>query len=342
MPDLDLLGPGDRGRFDAIHVSLKFESQQAMKKIVKGSRKYFGSLVRGIRQRSRRSKYAEWRDEQLSAPPLVSLLRHGTGRNLVLGAAMGYDLAVLQPFIRSLRRFSDCRAMLIVDNETVARQLAEAGVDSLIAVPGIEHAPHVNFSRNALINRTLMGLEGQVDWVFLLDTRDVVFQADPFAALPEADIAFFEEKKGCTFGAAKRNRSWLVNTLGEKWLPLLEHQDVLCGGTILGKREAAASLCKLKLIVGAMIPDGRHAKTGVDQITTNIIARLGLIPRSTVIPYDHQVATLSKANLDFLVPTADDLFLNQVGRLPAIIHQYDKVPEIQATIRQRYALALPT
>jgi hypothetical protein len=251
---------------------------------------------------------------------------------------MGYDFAVLQPFIRSLRRFSDCRAMLIVDNETVGRQLAEASVDSMIAKPAIGHAPHLNFSRNALIHRTLIGLEGQVDWVFLLDTRDVVFQADPFAVLPEADIAFFAEKRGCTFGTAKRNRSWLVNTLGEKWLPLLEPHDVLCGGTVLGRREAAASLCKLKLIVGAMIPDGRHGKAGVDQITTNIIARLGLIPRSTVIPYDQQVATVSKANLDFLVPTADDLFLNRAGRLPAVIHQYDRVPEIQAAIRQRYSL----
>jgi hypothetical protein len=160
--------------------------------------------------------------------------------------------------------------------------------------------------------------------------------------MPEADIAFFEEKKGYTFGTAKRNRSWLINTLGERWLPLLEHQDVLCGGTVLAKFEAALSLCKLKLVVGTIVPDGRHAKAGVDQITTNVIARLGLIPRSTVTPYDQQVATVSKANFDFLVPTADDLFLNLAGTLPAVIHQYDRVPEIEAAIRQRYSLGVST
>jgi hypothetical protein len=186
-----------------------------------------------------------------------------------------------------------------------------------------------------------MALEGQVDWVFLLDTRDVVFQADPFTDLPAADIIFFEEKKGCTFGTAKLNRTWLIATVGQRWLPLLQDQDVLCGGTVLAKREAAVSFCKLKLVMGTMVPGERHARSGVDQITTNMIARLGLIPRFVVMPYDQQVATISKANLDFLVPAADDLFLNRAGRLPAVIHQYDRVAEIQTTIRQRYGFGLP-
>jgi hypothetical protein len=312
-----------------------------MKKIVKRSRKFIRALLSGMRSK-RKSEYAEWRDDQFSAPPLTSRLHHGTGRNLILGAATGYELIALLPFIRSLRRFSDCRAMLVVDNETVARQLSEFGIDTVVAVPAAGYTPHVNFSRNAVIHHTLAGLEGLIDWVFLLDTRDVVFQSDPFAVLPEADIAFFQEKEGYTFGVAPRNRSWLINTIGEKWLPVLERHDVLCGGTILAKRAAALSLCKLKLLVGGMIPDGRHAKAGVDQITTNIVARLGLIPHSTVIPYDQQVATVSKANLDFLIPAADDLFLNRTGKLPAVIHQYDRVPEIKAAINQRYAPSVLT
>jgi hypothetical protein len=312
-----------------------------MGKIVKRSRYYLHAIAQRFRQPRHGNEYAEWRDDQLAAPPLDARLRHGTGRNLVLGAAMGYDLSVLLPFIRSLRRFSDCRAMLVVDTESIARQLAQEGVDSVIAEPRSGYTPHPNFSRNALIYRTLMGLEGQVDWVFLLDTRDVVFQAEPFAVLPEADIIFVEEKEGCTFGTAKRNRNWLISTLGEQWVPVLHDEGVLCGGTVLAQREAAVSFCKLKLVIGTMIPGERHARSGVDQITTNIIARLGLIPRSAVMSYDQQVATISKANLDFLVPAADDLYLNRAGRLPAVIHQYDRVPEIQTAIRQRYSFGLP-
>jgi hypothetical protein len=141
-----------------------------------------------------------------------------------------------------------------------------------------------------------------------------------------------------TFGTAKRNRGWLVGTFGEKWLPLLEDQEVLCGGTILAKYESAVLLCKLKLLLGTMVPDERHAAPGVDQMATNMIARLGLIPRFMAMPHDQLVATLSLANLDFLMSAGNDVFVNKSGKLPAIIHQYDRVPEIQDVILQRYAL----
>lgn len=312
-----------------------------MKKLAKRPRKYISSLVRGIRQRLRRSKYAEWRDSQLSAPALDVSLRHGAGRNLILGVATGYDFSVLLPFVRSLRRFIDCRAMLVVDDESVARQLDLEGIDSVIANPERGYTPHINFARAGLLHRTLLALAGQIDWVFFLDTRDVVFQADPFKVLPPADIIFFRESEGSTFRTSNRNRSWLIGTFGEKWLPVLGDQELLCGGTILAQYEAAVLLCKLKLLLGAMVPDERHAAPGVDQMTTNMIARLGLIPRSIAMPHDQLVATLSQANRDFLVSAGEDLFLNRSGKLPAIIHQYDRVPEIQRTILHRYASAVP-
>jgi hypothetical protein len=310
-----------------------------MKRIAKGPRRYIRSFVRDIRHHLRRSKYAEWRDSQLSAPAFDVSLRHGGGRNLVLGAAMGYDFPVLMPFVRSLRRFTGCRAMLVVDDDSVARQLDLEGIDSVVAVPERGYAPNLNFARAGLLHRTLLALAGQIDWVFFLDTRDVVFQADPFTSLPRADIIFFKEWAGWTFQTAPRNRKWLIGTFGEKWLPVLGDQELLCGGTILARYDAAVLLCKLKLLLGTMIPDERHAAPGVDQMTTNIIARLGLVPRFVAMSHDQLVATVSKGNCDFLVPAEDGLFWNRSGRLPAIIHQYDRVPEIQRAILQRYASA---
>jgi hypothetical protein len=177
--------------------------------------------------------------------------------------------------------------------------------------------------------------------VFFLDTRDVVFQADPFEALPPADTIFFKECEGLTFRTAKRNRSWLIGTFGEQWLSTLEDQELLCGGTILAKYEAAVLLCKLKLLLGTMVPDERHAAPGVDQMTTNMIARLRLIPRFIAMSHDQLVATLSKPYQDFLVPAHDTLFVNRAGKLPAIIHQYDRVPEIRRAILERYAGSAP-
>jgi hypothetical protein len=254
---------------------------------------------------------------------------------------MGYHFPVLLPFVRSLRRFTDCRAMLVVDDESVARQLDLEGIDSVIASSDDGYTPHINFARAGLLHRALLALGEQIDWVFFLDTRDVVFQADPFEALPPADVIFFKESEDLTFRTAKRNRSWLIGTFGEQWLPVLEDQELLCGGTILAKYEAAVLLCKLKLLLGTMIPDERHAAPGVDQMTTNMIAGLKLIPRFIAMSHDQLVATLSRPDQDFLVPAQDTLFVNQAGKLPAIIHQYDRVPEMKRTILQRYASSAP-
>jgi hypothetical protein len=311
-----------------------------MRKIAKRPRKYLGSLLRTIRQRLRRSRYAEWRDSQLAAEPAINVsLRHGAGRNLVLGLATGYDLPALLPFVRSLRRFTNCRAMLVMHDESVARQLDLERIDTAIVVPEAGYVPHINFARAGILHRVLLALAGQIDWVFFLDTRDVVFQADPFEATPPADIVFFKESRGSTFKTSNRNRNWLIGTFGEKWLPLLGNQELLCGGTILAKYEAAVLLCKLKLLLGTLVADERHSAPGVDQMTTNMIARLGLIPRFTAMSHDQLVATLSQANRDFLVAADGDLFLNRSGKLPAIIHQYDRVPEVQKTILNRYTSA---
>jgi hypothetical protein len=226
--------------------------------------------------------------------------------------------------------------MLVVHNESVARQLDLEGIDTMIAVPETGYAPHINFARAGILHRALLALAGQIDWVFFLDTRDVVFQADPFETPPPADIIFFKESEGSTFRTSNRNRNWLMGTYGEKWLPLLGNQELLCGGTILAKYDAAVLLCKLKLLLGTLVVDERHSAPGVDQMTTNMIARLELIPRSAAMSHDQLVATLSQANRDFLVAADEGLFLNRSGTLPAIIHQYDRVPEVQRIILNHY------
>jgi hypothetical protein len=306
----------------------------------KSPRKYIRALARRVRVRiqgyKRPSKIENWRDTQLLAPPLQVSLRHGAGRNLVLGVALGYDLPTLLPFIRSLRRFSNCRALLIVDDEALAEAIEDEGVDCVSLPRSDGYQPNLNFARTAILLRALLGLSGQTDWVFLLDTRDVVFQAEPFQEIPTADIAFFEECEGYTFASSSINRNWLLGTFGQKLLSALDESEVLCAGTVLAMYDTAVSYCKLKLVTGSLVSERRHRSSGVDQITTNVIARLGLMTNSVIIPHDRQVATLSSANRDFLMPLGDDLFVDRAGNLPAIVHQYDRAPTIQEAVLRRY------
>ena len=64
-------------------------------------------------------------------------------------------------------------------------------------------------------------------------------------------------------------------------------------------------------------------RSGVDQATTNIVARLNLAPSSIVIPFDGAIATLSGRNTKFL-KVKDGVLVTAKGAVPAAVHQYDR------------------
>ncbi|MFG3591008.1 hypothetical protein [Bradyrhizobium sp. RDI18] len=76
-------------------------------------------------------------------------------------------------------------------------------------------------------------------------------------------------------------------------------------------------------------------RSGVDQATTNVIARVNLVPSSVVMPYDGAVATLSGHNTNFL-SVKDGLLVTAQGGVPAAIHQYDRNPTVRDFVYATY------
>jgi hypothetical protein len=281
--------------------------------------------------------YARWLSRQLLRPRPAITFQHGSGTNLILGVARNYGLADLRPFIRSARKHHDCRILLVINNE---RELGEAlsaeGVDYLVdeGISGLGQ-PHMNFARVADYILVLQALRGQVDRVFLADTRDVIFQRDIFQSLPNTPIAFVEEAHGFSFDIASWNGNAIRRTFGLNAYEQIKHHEVICSGTVLCNYSIAITYCWLKLLLGQMVGRRHHMRSGVDQATTNIIARLDLMPSATVVPYNGAVATLSGRNKEYL-KVADGLLVSATGNVPAAVHQYDHVPEIRDTIYAMY------
>src|SRR5262249_31637473 len=132
-------------------------------------RRFFRAVRWSARTMYLRGSYVRWRDAQLFQACEPYELRYGDGRTLVLGGGTGYDWPKLSPFVRSLRRFSNCRILLIVSDPQVARTLNAQGVDTLTVVREPGYAPHPNFGRMGRYLQALRALEGQIDRVFLSD-----------------------------------------------------------------------------------------------------------------------------------------------------------------------------
>jgi hypothetical protein len=269
--------------------------------------------------------YARWLRGQLVRPRPKIQFRHGVGRNLILGIGRNYSIADLRPFVRSARKFHDCRILLVVNNDAELGKALEAeGVDCLLQdVSSSLGRPHMNFARVADYVAVLQALTGQVDRVFLADTRDVVFQGDIFQALPDVPMIFFEEAKGFALESSGWNGNAIRRTFGLPLYEQIKRYEAICSGTVLGQHGVTLMYCWKKLLFGQMVDRRHHMRSGVDQATTNVVARVDLVPQSVVMPYDGAVATLSGRNINFL-SVKDGRLVTAAGVIPAAVHQYDR------------------
>jgi hypothetical protein len=281
--------------------------------------------------------YARWLRSELVRPRPRIEFAHGDGTNLILGIARNYSISDLRPFVRSARKFHDCRILLVVNNDyELGKQLDAEGIDCVMSDASSSLGrPHMNFARVADYVAVLQALSGQVERVFLADTRDIVFQANVFQALPDVPMIFFEEGKGFPLESAGWNGNAIRRNFGLPVYEQIKHHEVICSGTVLGRHDVALMYLWEKLLLGQMVPRRHHMRSGVDQATTNVLARINLVPSSVVMPYDGEVATLSGLNTNFL-SVKDGKLVTAKGRIPAAVHQYDRNAQIRDFVYATY------
>ncbi|MGV8840408.1 MAG: hypothetical protein ACWA6X_08900 [Bauldia sp.] len=289
-----------------------------------------------------RTAYPRWRDRQLAAEWPAIDLRFGAGSDVVVGVATGYSYETLLPFVGTLRTWSNCRALLLVDDRSLAARLAADEIDTVIWKRGPGYSPHTNFARIGALLGALRAVRG-ISRAFLVDTRDVVFQSDPFSQIADDRLRFFTEANGQTFGRDRTNRHWLVTALGEQSPALFGDFDIVCSGTVVGGVAALIEYCRLKLFLGGMFDATRHLGSGLDQLTTNLVARFDMLP-AVVMPFDGPVATPCYFNDGTLLQGPDGAFRFGNGVAPSIIHQWDRSgpmwtwytgPDAQRRFRER-------
>lgn len=278
------------------------------------------------------------------APAGMAPAPSGTsGPGLVIGCAVGYRVPDVAPFVKSLRAVTDGPAALIVaPDPEMAAFLAAHGVAAVeAALPGPfdgPYAPHIVVARFLYSIRALALFPG-AGRALLTDVRDVVFQADPFAA-PTDPLCFFLEDEPNTLATNGQgiNLRWLGRVVGRTLAARFADRGCVCVGTVLGGRDAILAFCRQSLLL-AGIPRGEVPRTfgfGVDQATCNLIAHGGLIPGSVIQPNFRLVATVGRTAGDQLTLLPDGRVANPDGTVSAVLHQYDRHPHLLAEIVQRW------
>eukprot|EP00993_Chasmostoma_nieuportense_P002423 NODE_3219_length_1008_cov_92.284904_g3073_i0.p1 GENE.NODE_3219_length_1008_cov_92.284904_g3073_i0~~NODE_3219_length_1008_cov_92.284904_g3073_i0.p1 ORF type:complete len:325 (-),score=64.44 NODE_3219_length_1008_cov_92.284904_g3073_i0:32-967(-) len=296
---------------------------------------------------------------------LLTLCTSTNSRNLVLGMCVGYPNNFTQayaPFLHSaLAHLSTETFVVLFVNEAIYdpfRSWVKCLLPKYRDPPNVEvHPAGLATLKVKWRNLPLATERYVVYWSYLLlnnrtdlyantmltDTRDVLFQGDPFPIITEPKVYMFAEDK--RIGGSLMNRNWMRGCyVGEKSGRLL-HVKIICSGVTMGMSAPVSAY--LRAMIGEMmwLRTKLHCKgTGIDQPAHNAIAYRPSVPFSRVLLMNndpdnpvYNMALNSRhahRNISLYKWQGDKLVRGE--RPPAVLHQYDRHRQLAQYLRSLY------
>ncbi|MBB5030970.1 hypothetical protein [Prosthecobacter vanneervenii] len=224
----------------------------------------------------------------------------------------------------------------------VAAQLREAWRKRPERRPLIEHKAayllNITCSRYFLARQFLLHSDTYYDHVMLSDSRDVVFQRDPFDSLSDGvttglESVLVKEQAG--------NVGWLRLLYGDDSSFPMEsvlNQKVICSGVTLGDTASvAAYLEKVCAEFMERLPRMIHTPY-LDQGVHIGLLRTGRIEHANMVSNgQEEIATLGTSDLSEFTINDEGCVFAANGRLVRIVHQYDRHPTLAQKILARFS-----
>lgn len=191
---------------------------------------------------------------------------------------------------------------------------------------------HLRYRRYLLYLEFLEKREADFDRVFIADSRDVYFQADPFGWNWTEGVHFFLEEPANRIGICPQHRKWLTRQFGEAYFKQHTEKVPTCSGTTYGDVTSIRQYldAMFTAIMGAhdlsRMPDG-------DQGIHNYVLFEKLVKNRTVHKNRHGPVLSMAHMMDSGWQTgADGTVLNDNGELVPVLHQYDRFPALKARL----------
>lgn len=283
-------------------------------------------------------------------------------KNIVISAATGYDTREVKTFINSIAsNVSEYKTILLredrnedfekkmknIDDNVEIREVEDALVDKLTKnLPKIikayvlklskkvgiilEGNIHIRFRRYYEYVRVLN--ETKAEQAVICDSRDVVFQKDPFKKIEKEVVAGIEEKK---FGESNILKKWMKEIYGKKVLKKLYSKPIICSGVIMGKKE------KLKRLVERMIEEIKKVKEiymrrSGDQALLNKLKYLNDIDLKAYKNGEGPILTIGSSLPKNLENNDKKGEILVEGKKISILHQYDRYENIKKSMKDKY------
>jgi hypothetical protein len=249
-------------------------------------------------------------------------------KNLVIGAIVSHGLNEIRPFVDTLRQSG-------FDGDIVffVSQLAPDGIEYLrrnhcllLDYPFDEtHGKiSVHSFRFLLFRQFLECNKDFYRYVMLTDTRDVLFQKDPFDFDMDDRLCVFLEDPSKRIGTCPFNAGWIVKKYGQSELSRLYDCEISCSGVTLGG--ISQVLTYLTALRDHLLPP--VAFVGDDQGGHNYLVHHHLVgPLRTMRNMKGPVLTMGYLPFNRILWDTRGLIVDWNGNIINILHQYDRHPD---------------
>ena len=288
-------------------------------------------------------------------PFLSHIFGHSAQNNLVLTSAYGMDSSILVPFLESFHRNMPQSTTLVV----VVNSDVDSETEGLLKKyhAGI-HRDNIDSGFSVLLHRFQTYYHYLLDPakrqkyanVAFVDIRDVLFQSDPFQTLgPIQGVVFTLEGNvhaPKNIGQCPYNEKWIKTCFGS-YFGELAFKPISCAGTTMGDIESMIAYTRTMLQIATLTPATCTGETGGDQAIHNFI--LHYLNSKKLLSFhaialnngDSPTATVGYTDAGELEhdPSRHILkFSDQSYRVPALLHQYDRLPQIKEDLLAYYSL----
>ena len=163
-------------------------------------------------------------------------------KNLIIGAATGYQKKELYFFIKSLRKVYFDKVILIM-NKNITEETKNYLNLNKIDIFFTKYKSKTIFKDRYSLYFEIIKNQLNIENIMLTDTADVIFFDDPFNNKLFSEINFFLEDK--TIAECETNTRWIKRLYGNNVLNKINKNRISCSGITLGKRENMLEYCDL-------------------------------------------------------------------------------------------------
>lgn len=265
--------------------------------------------------------------------------------NALIGLAINYEIEDLRNFVLSFRKYNKADTIYLVNSSRMSNSLKNFYYDHNIVRIPFEGADLIN--TNIINYRWIIYLEflsiNKFNKIFFSDTKDVIFQSDPFAIDKDNFLYFFQEDKSVTIKDCELNYSWCKSLLSENLVIEIQDYPVVCAGTIYGTYDKVINF--LTVLKSELIEIKKtniaFERFSVDQILINFMIRHLMVKElgheikingDIVGSIGHSM--LHEKSTDLIKFENNLIFVNDY--FPSVVHQYTQYDKLYEEISKIY------